>query len=652
MSISKEFLFGEKDLDDEPSNPTACENDSTLSNIVSRRYSRRTFAKGALASAVATNLGFITACSDFTNKEAKSAFNFQEITHGVDENHHVASGHTANVLVRWGDALFPNSPVFDPYNQTPDAQEKQFGYNNDFLGYISLKPNEGQEKRALLCVNHEYCRAALMFPNLPSKFWEGLTADMIEIEKAAVGNSIVEIAKVSGEWQVIVDSQYNRRISARSTKMHLGGPAAGHDRLKTNADPTGLEAIGTLNNCAGGITPWGTYLTCEENFNYHFDGKLPDNHRETENYRRYGVPGSLFKWGEFDTRFNVKSEPNEANRFGWVVEIDPTDPTSTPKKRTALGRLKHEGAKNVIAPDGRLVVYMGDDQRFDYLYKFVSRNAVDLDNKEANKDLLDEGTLYVAKFEEGGSLRWLSLTHGSGPLLEENGFSSQADVVIEARRAADLLEATPMDRPEDVVPNPNTGRVYVMLTNNTKRTEANIANPRTPNTFGHIIEITEPEANFASEHATWEILIQAGNPENPEHNASWNPATGENGWFASPDNGVIDPLGRLWVSTDQSEKSLISGTGDGLWSLDTEGEARGTGKMFFRCPIGAELCGPVFSTSGESLFLSVQHPGVNDKSPEDTKFETPTTRWPDFREDYPPRPSVVVVQKKSGGIIG
>ena len=645
-------FFNEEDIDDTPSNPRLRQGSNTLQAIASQRYSRRSLIKSGTASMLAGGLGAVSGCATLSESKASSAFMFSEIQHGFSENHQVASDHYANILIRWGDPVFSDAPEFDPYKQTPEAQERQFGYNNDFLGYIPLTTIDQEQERGILCVNHEYSRAQMMFPGLPRRFWEGLTREMVEIEKAAVGNSIVEIEKTKGVWQVVIDSPFNRRISTRSTLMHIYGPAAGSDRLKTNADPSGLEVIGTLNNCAGGITPWGTYLTCEENINYHFDGNLPTGHTESENYQRYGIPGRLFKWGEFDPRFNLSHEPNEPNRFGWVVEIDPMDPNSTPKKRTALGRFKHEGAENVIAPGGQLVIYMGDDQRFDYLYKFVSARPVNIKDKSANIDLLDEGVLYVAKFQEDGTIDWRGLIHGSGPLVSENGFNSQADVLIETRRAADLLEATPMDRPEDVIPNPHTGKVYVMLTNNTRRKTPSVANPRTNNSFGHIVEIIEPAGNFASTTSRWEMLIQAGDPNNPELDTKWHPEISEHGWFASPDNGVIDPLGRLWVSTDQSEKSALSGTSDGLWSLDTEGDARGLGKMFYRCPRGAELCGPAFTPNGENLFLSVQHPGVNDEEPEKTSFETPTTRWPDFRAELPPRPSIVVIQKKGGGIIG
>jgi secreted PhoX family phosphatase len=461
---------------------------------------------------------------------------------------------------------------------------------------------------------------------------------------------------------VVPNSRYARRITALDTPMQLSGPAAGHERLKTGADPTGTRVVGTVNNCAGGITPWGTYLMAEENFHYYFLGDV-EGHPEQANYTRYGIPGNRFPWGRFHRRFDINAEPNEANRFGWIVEVDPLDPDSTPIKRTALGRFKHEGAETIVNDDGRLVLYSGDDQRFEFLYKFVTSGKVDPDNREANKDLLDDGTLYVARFAEDGALTWLPLVHGKGPLTAENGFASQADVLIETRRAATLLGATPMDRPEDVEPSPVTGKVYVMLTNNSKRGNedqpgTDAANPRAKNLWGHILEITAADGDHAAETAHWEIIVRAGNPSDSAVAARWNPATSENGWFACPDNCAVDPAGRLWVSTDQGKNwKTASGSADGVWALETEGARRGTGKMFFRVPVGAEMCGPRFTPDGKTLFVAVQHPATDGTIDypgfeRASTFEDPATRWPDFQPEMPPRPSVVVITKDDGGAIG
>nr|MCU0830976.1 PhoX family phosphatase [Rhizobiaceae bacterium] len=573
----------------------------------------------------------------------------------VDVNHHVAPGYKADVLLRWGDKVFADAPEFDPMNQTPEAQARQFGYNNDYVGFIPL---DGATDRGILVVNHEYTNPELMFPAWATigkndkgedtvKMGEWTKA-LVDIEMAAHGGTIIEIRKADGRWVPVLDSPYNRRIHV-GTEMQVTGPAAGHARLQTSADPTGTKVLGTINNCAGGVSPWGTYLMAEENFHGYFVGELPADSIEAANYERVGAPAGSYNWGKFHDRFNVAKEPNEPNRFGWIVEVDPLDPNSVPKKRTALGRFKHEGCETIVNKDGRVVSYSGDDERFDYVYKFVSAGTFNPDDRAANMDLLDAGTLYVARFNEDGFVDWLPLVHGEGPLTAENGFASQADVLIEARRAGDMLGATKMDRPEDVQPNPKTGRVYVMLTNNTRRKagDEDAANPRAENAFGHIIEISETDGDFASTRSRWDILLKCGDPAVAEVGATFSTATTRNGWFGMPDNCAIDAEGRLWVSTDGNNEKATGRT-DGLWAVDTEGAARGTSKLFFRCPVGAEMCGPYFTPDDEALFLAVQHPGDAGLA----TFEAPATQWPDFQPGMPTRPSVVVVTKDGGGKIG
>ena len=642
------------DSENKTVNPRIAAGAATIGDVIGQRLSRRGFLGGLGAVSAVALAGCARGAQvpgPAGSAEAPSAdiagFSFDELARGMDETHHVAEGYRADVLIRWGDPLFADSPAFDPANQTAEAQRRQFGYNNDFIGYVPLEADSEGRERALLCVNHEYTSTNIMLPGVTADYPASMTRELCEIEMAAHGGSIVEIRKEDGVWKPVTDSYYNRRITADTTNMRMTGPAAGSPRLQTTEDPTGLVVSGTMNNCAGGITPWGTYLMAEENFNGNFLGELPENHPEAENHKRYGVPSGWYQWGRFFDRYDVSKEPNEPNRFGWIVEVDPTDPNHVPRKRTALGRFKHEGAESVVAPDGRVVVYSGDDQRFDYVYKFVTKGKFEPGNWMVNGDLLDEGTLYVARFDADGTVAWLPLVYGTGPLTEENGFASQADVLIETRRAADLLGATPMDRPEDVEPNAKTGRVYLMLTNNDRRSEAQVdaANPRASNRFGHIIEIIEPEGDFASETSRWEILVRCGDPSIAPVGALWNPLTTENGWFASPDNCAIDPQGRLWVSTDGNEDT---GAADGLWALETHGEGRGTGRHFFRCPVGAELCGPRFNEAGDALFLAVQHPGDT----EGASFEAPGTRWPDFQPAMPPRPSVMVVTRKGGGPIG
>jgi secreted PhoX family phosphatase len=572
----------------------------------------------------------------------------------------VAEGYSADVLIRWGDKLLPDASDFDPERFTAGTQSKQFGYNNDFIGYV---PIDGSSEHGLLVVNHEYTNGELMFRGVAGRSgkdsgFEGVTKEMTEVEMMAHGGSVLEIRRRDGKWEVVADSKYARRITAE-TEIRLSGPAAGHDLMKTSADPTGTKVRGMINNCAGGVTPWGTWLTCEENTNGYFWGKaaaepLTDAARAL---RRYGIPGEWYAWGKFHDRFNVEKEPNEPNRFGWVIEIDPFDPASTPVKRTAMGRFKHEGAGNIVNKDGRFVVYQGDDERFDYVYRFVTDGKVDLENRAANKDLLDAGTLSVARFNADGTGVWLPLVHGGGEgwLNEKFGFASQADILIHTRLAADLMGATKMDRPEDVEVNAKTGKVYVMLTNNNKRKpeQVNPANPRPNNAFGHIIEITPDGGDHAAAAFRWEILLKCGDPAIADVGALFNPATSANGWFAMPDNCAVDALGRLWVATDGNSPSK-TGRADGIWAVETEGAGRATSRCFFQVPRGAEMCGPYFTPDLETFFVAVQHPGeADDDAPgaEPATFDKPSTRWPDFKDGVPPRPSVIAITKINGGKI-
>ncbi len=661
MSAETTFRTSQLEHNDGPGqNPT---DNRTMGEIIASRFSRRGFLKGSLAvSAIAATVSPVALMlADEARAASGSAFSFDEVEAGVDDKHHVAAGYDADVLLRWGDPLFADSPDFDPLNQSAAAQARQFGYNNDYVGYIPL---DGSSEHGLLLVNHEYTNPHLMFAGIVAVVekdgkkkldQKALTKDQVDVEMAAHGGSIVEIRKQDGKWQVVRDGVLNRRITV-GTEMKLTGPVAGNDRVRTSADASGTKVIGTVNNCAGGVTPWGTYIMAEENFHGYFSGDLPEGHREAANYKRLGVPEGSYEWATHYDRFDLAKEPNEPNRFGWIVEVDVNDPNSVPKKRTTLGRFKHEGAESIVAKDGRVVFYLGDDERFDYVYKFVTAGTYNADDRAANLDLLDDGTLYVARFAEDGTVDWLALTHGQGPLTAANGFDSQADVLIETRRAADLLGATKMDRPEDIQPNGTNGKVYVMLTNNTKRKaeQVDAANPRAENAFGHIIEIAEDAGDFAAARGMWEVLLKCGDPSVADVGASFSTATTANGWFGMPDNCAVDSEGRLWVSTDGNSPS---GTGrtDGLWAVDTEGDARATSKLFFRVPVGAEMCGPLFTPDDRTAFVAVQHPGDGGDDWEGfgrpSYYEDPSTRWPDFQPNMPVRPAVVVITRQGGGKI-
>jgi uncharacterized protein len=638
-----------------------------LLELAAARMTRRTALKGFVTTAVMGALG-----GTLTSRVAlaASSFGFESLAQTITEDMQVAPGYTAQLLIRWGDPMLPGAPAFDPMNQTAEAQAKQFGYNNDFLGYFPLPRGSDNSEHGLLHVNHEYTSQELMFPGwtkleaaqgvpeddkaaaIAAASLEAQTPEQSAVEMMAHGGAVIEVIKENGQWRVVEDSEYARRITA-DTEMTVAGPAAGHDLLKTSADPTGTRVLGTLNNCAGGKTPWGTVLMAEENFHGYFGGSAPETGPLAETYKRYGVPGGSYAWAASVDRFDVGKEPNEPHRFGWMVEYDPYDPNSVPVKRTALGRMKHEGATPVVNKDGRLVAYAGDDERFDYLYKYISTGTYDPNAGMANSALLDDGTLYVAKFDED-KLTWLPLVQGEGPLTAENGFPSQAEVLIFTRKAADLLGATPMDRPEDVEPNPVNGRVYVALTNNSRRKAEQVdgPNPRAENAHGQIVELVPPGEGADADHAatefSWNMLILAGDPAKDGSGAMY--GEGSEAWFSSPDNVAIDPQGRLWISTDQGGAQAKNNIPDGMYCCDLEGAGRAVVKFFFAAPIGAEMCGPEFTPDGRTLFVAPQHPAEADGYV--STFENPSTRWPDFKEGVPPRSSIVAITKNDGGPIG
>jgi uncharacterized protein len=616
--------------------------------------SRRKFIQYLSSSACAASLTLWPQRSPATNL---SPLGFEGLAHGTDRHHHLPPGYSAQVLLRWGDLLSGEESDWHPRSMDAEEQNRRFGYNNDFVAFMPLPLGSMGSDHGLLCVNHEYTNPTFMWPGLNRITIHGaMTRERTAIEMAAVGHSVVEIARHDGKWSV-VDGAYNRRITA-DTLVKLSGPAAGSPRLQTRADPQGRTCRGVLNPCSGGKTPWGTVLMAEENFNFVFHGAATDP-AEQRNHQRYGVGSrSAYRWwSRHFPRFDLGHEPREANRFGWVVELDPHTPGSNPVKRTALGRFKHEAATVVLNPDGRVVVYTADDQAFEYLYRFVSSGVYAPNDRASNTHLLDDGTLFVARLHNDNTLQWLPLRHGEGPLTNANGFRDQADVLIETRRAADLLGATKLDRPEDVETNPRDGLVYALLTNNQSRhaDALDAANPRSRNTFGHILRLRPPGApgdvvEHAADSFDWEIFALAGNPAEPSQNARYPGTTGDGGWFAAPDNCAFDPAGRLWIASDQGRNWRATGFADGLWGCAANAAGEYDFRRFFRAPVGAEVCGPEFTADGRNLFLAIQHPGVDGLV--GSSYDNPATRWPDFDAELPPRPSLLVVTRDDGGVIG
>ncbi|MCB5163434.1 PhoX family phosphatase [Streptomyces bambusae] len=580
----------------------------------------------------------------------------------------IPEGYEQNVVIRWGDPILRGAPAFDAKNQTAAAQAGQFGYNNDFL---ALLPLDGDyERQQLLVANHEYTDEVLMFANYDPA---NPTREQVEIAWAAHGLGVVVVQEDhrSGKLTAVRRHQLNRRLTATS-EFRLTGPAAGSDLVKTSADATGTKVLGTLNNCSGGTTPWGTTLHGEENFNQYFaNGGAVTEPVQAARLKRYGVTGAASerKWERFDKRFDVLQEPNEANRFGYVVELDPYDPTSTPRKHTALGRFKHEGAQPRLTEDGRPVVYSGDDERFDYFYKFVSSKKMKKGKSRAarayNLTLLDEGTLYVAKLtgdspaaqidgtgklpadgEFDGSGVWIPLVtaNADGAVSHVPGMTAE-EVCVFTREAGDKVGATKMDRPEDIEPSPRTGRVYVALTNNKDRgaagkAAADEANPRNSNKHGQILELAENWNDPASDGFAWRLFLVAGDPNDPSTYFAGYPKDKVSP-ISCPDNVAFDSHGNLWISTDGNQL----GSHDGLFGVATQGPRRGELKQFLTVPRGAETCGPLIQD--RRVLVAVQHPGELDGA----SVENPMSAWPDGPGKMV-RPAVVSVWRKDGRNIG
>ncbi|MFD9038650.1 PhoX family protein [Streptomyces bottropensis] len=600
-----------------------------------------------------------TAAARGKNKAARG-LRFTAVEPNTADTVTVPEGYEQNVVIRWGEPILRGAPAFDPENQTAKAQAGQFGYNNDFL---ALLPLQGERDRKLLVANHEYTDEILMFRGYDAA---NPTRDQVEVAWAAHGLSavVVEENRRTGKLTAVPRHQLNRRVTA-TTEFRLTGPAAGSDLLKTSADPTGRKVLGTLNNCSGGTTPWGTTLHGEENFNQYF----ANSSRPTD--KRYGVGTGATerKWERFDKRFDVAQEPNEVHRFGYVVEFDPYDPSSTPRKHTALGRFKHEAATIRLTSDGRPVVYSGDDERFDYFYKFVGSKRMKKGSsrsvREHNLSLLDEGTLYVARLtgdspaieidgtgklpadgEFDGAGEWIPLATATakGAVSHVDGMTAD-EVFVFTRLAGDKVGATKMDRPEDIEPNPVTGKVYVALTNNSNRgvgsnAKADEANPRNANKHGHVLELTEHRNQPESTTFGWLLFLVAGDPEDPATYFAGFPKEHVSP-ISCPDNVAFDPHGNLWISTDGSQL----GSHDGLFGVATRGKRRGELKQFLTVPSGAETCGPIIQD--RRVLVAVQHPGELDGA----TVEKPRSTWPDGPGTYV-RPAVVAVWRADGSDIG
>lgn len=642
-------------------------------DIANRFLNRRQFLKGSLGTAVGAFMlsPLVSACTPQRNS-ALAEFvgpGFTAVKANRTDQVTVPPGYQARPFLPWGTPLTAGATPFrsDAGNSALE-QARQVGSHHDGMHFFPMDARSGGQRsdEGLLVMNHEYVDPETLHPRGASH--PPRPQEEVFKELMAHGVSVAHILRQpDGHWILVEGSPYNRRITG-ATPMRMTGPLAGHAKLVTKFSPDGLRTRGTLNNCSHGVTPWGTYLTCEENWAGYF---INTDEQPPREHSRYGVQPEhgRYYWetatpASDDTdRFNASAGSgtadqdyrHEPNHFGWIVEIDPFDPNSQPVKRSRLGRFAHEGIVFAPVQEGQpLVAYSGDDSRFEYIYKFVS--ARPYYKATASGELLDDGTLYVAQFNDDGSGRWLALdindaTFQARAAAAGVSFASQADVLLNTRLAADVAGATKMDRPEWGAVHPHSGEVYFTLTNNTRRTElqTDAANPRAENAYGHIIrwrEGKDAEYQPSATQFNWDIFLLAG--EKGTHTEVAGTTNGvtlnADNHFACPDGLWFDPRGVLWIQTDMSGDTMHSGPfgNNGMLAADP---VSGELKRFLVGPVDCEITGVVTTPDGTSMFVNVQHPG------ESSGAGGFTSHWPDG-EQHRPRSSTIIITRDDGGIIG
>jgi secreted PhoX family phosphatase len=658
-------------------------NNKPFAAVMERELSRRSILRAGVGMAAVGMLSTVglTGCNstDSAVETPITKLGFDSIPGAKLDAVVVPKGYSAQVLAPWGTPLNDIAQEWkaDGTNSAND-QANSLGMHHDGMHYFPLN---GSSTDGLLCINHEYIDQEALHPTGPTKDSNSLRTILDEVRKEinAHGVTVVRIKQTNGIWDVVKNDSHNRRFTGATT-MDISGPVANKALLETPFSPTGDKVRGTLNNCGNGYTPWGTYLTCEENW----PGYFVNTGTQTADQSRIGIDANNTRYGwddlagnaaEIDDefkRFDITETAssaaddyrNEANGHGYIVEIDPYDNQSSATKRTALGRFRHEGCVFGQVVEGKpIVFYSGHDSRFEYIYKFVSDvlwDTVDAnrtDRLTVGEKYMDQGTLYVARFDDNGVGAWLPLTmtaatKDQGVLADH--FTSLAGIILNTAGAADLVGATPMDRPEWAAVDPVNGAVYMTLTNNTKRTtETNPANPRLNNSTGHIIRWQESDnpALFS-----WDIFVfGAAEDADPEVNIS---GLAELNQFASPDGLAFDARGIMWMQTDNGAPELTEYTNDQMLAvvpsqlttdsgeLDTINSGNQAElKRFFVGPNGAEVTGLAFSPAQTDLFLNVQHP-ANWPYSSDASMETPSN------QTVRPRAATVIIRKNDGGEIG
>jgi secreted PhoX family phosphatase len=615
--------------------------------VVERAISRRGFLGGVLAfgsGAAVMGAGMLKGTTAMA--QPASRFPFTPIAAQTDGTIHVPEGYSWKTLVRWGDPLFSDAEgAFDPAaGVSLEHADRVMGENTDGMELFNV------DGREIFVVNSEYVNPKVNLPHTEDGMPKSL--DDVRILQSFQGVTVMELAQGDDGWSVVIDSPYNRRIH-HNTPMTFSGPAAGHDLLKTEADPTGMASLGTFNNCGSGRTPWGTYLTCEENFNGYFGAvsEVSADSMVMDGFRRYGVSTKVdagrYNYHGFDARFDIATNPNEPHRAGYIVEIDPANPDMTPIKHTALGRFKHENAAYGIAADGRVVVYMGDDERGEFMYRWVSRDVYVPGGDTST--LLVDGTLSVAVFEDDMSGRWVPLTPATTGM-------DAAHIAVFTRMAASKVGATTMDRPEWIAVHPNASEAYCCLTNNSRRgvlnddgtvrTNAggdpmtvNAVNPRDTNRYGQIVRWRPEGGDHGADGFSWDLYVMAGNPTVAEGAQAGSANINAGNLFNSPDGMVIDNTGLIWIQTDGDDSNEGDFAGMGNNQMLAGDPVTGRIERFLTGPNGCEVTGLCWSTDRRTMFIGIQHPGDNGGN------------WPDG-EGSLPRSAVVAVTRDDGGLIG
>ncbi|NQZ92775.1 MAG: PhoX family phosphatase [Moritella sp.] len=660
-------------------------NNEPFAAVMERELSRRSILRagmGMAAVGMLTSVG-LTGCSNTENDEKlttpKVELGFDSISGAKLDAVVVPKGYSAQVLAPWGTPLNDLAQEWqaDGSNTALD-QANSLGMHHDGMHYFPLN---GSSTDGLLCINHEYIDQQALHPIGPTKDSNNLRTIIDEVRKEinAHGVTVVRIKQTNGIWDVVKNDSYNRRFTGATT-MDISGPVADKTLLETPFSPAGDKVRGTLNNCGNGYTPWGTYLTCEENW----PGYFVNTGTQTADQKRIGIVdrNTRYSWddlaGNVDevadefSRFDItikgasatEDYRNEANGHGYIVEIDPYDNQSSAVKRTALGRFRHEGCVYGNVAEGQpIVFYSGHDSRFEYIYKFVSdalwdpADAERTDRLTVGEKYMDQGTLYVARFDDNGMGAWLPLTMAAATKDQDvlaDHFANLAEIILNTAGAADLVGATPMDRPEWAAVDPVNGAVYMTLTNNTKRTtETNAANPRLNNSTGHIIRWQESDS---AELFSWDIFVfGAAEDAAPEVNIS---GLAELNQFASPDGLAFDARGIMWIQTDNGAPELTEFTNDQMLAVVPSQLTNDSGDLetinsdnqtelrrFFVGPNGAEVTGLAFSPAQTDLFLNIQHP-KNWPYSNDATMATPTN------QSVRPRAATVIIRKHDGGEVG